>query len=318
MNQEAIGESEVFTAMMEQTSDLAKIHRPVIVFGERGVGKELVADRLHYHAPWWTEPFIKVNCGTLGGSLLDAELFGYEAGAFTGADKKRLGKIEAADGGTLFLDEIALASKQVQEKLLRVIEYGEFYRLSSNRPVKVSIRLVVASNQHLQALVDRKEFLPDLYDRLCFDMIEIPPLRDRGSDIRLLAEYFIRRFCLDFDIPPPVIEESAWQQLYQHQWPGNIRELKNVVERTVFGSRDQGHIVSWRQVSKPSGSPETPRKNEQSSVQKSFTDHVEDFERGLIETALTSCHGSQKLAAEHLKLSYHQFRGLLRKYGYKK
>ncbi len=181
-----------FRAALAQVSQLAALDRPVLVVGERGTGKELVAARLTYLSPRWDKPFVKLNCATLAESLLDSELFGHEAGAFTGAMRRRLSRFEIADGGTLFLDEIATASLAVQEKILRVIEYGSFERVGGNEVHHVDVRVIAATNVDLPALAESGRFRSDLLDRLAFDVVTIPPLRERAEDIPLLAEHFGR------------------------------------------------------------------------------------------------------------------------------
>src|ERR1051326_9055304 len=187
-----IGEAPAFRSMLAQVSALAALDRPALVIGERGTGKELVAARLTYLSPRWERPFLKLNCATLAESLLDSELFGHEAGAFTGATRRRLSRFELADGGTLFLDEIANASLAVQEKILRVIEYGTFERVGGNEVQEVDVRVIAATNVDLPEAAAAGRFRSDLLDRLAFDVVTVPPLRERREDIALLAEHFAR------------------------------------------------------------------------------------------------------------------------------
>jgi psp operon transcriptional activator len=185
-----LGQANSFLEVLEQISQIAPLNKPVLVIGERGTGKELIAARLHFLSQRWEQNYVKLNCAALSESLLESELFGYEAGAFTGASKRREGRFEYADQGTLFLDELANTSALVQEKLLRVIEYGEFERVGGTRTVKVDVRLIAATNEDLPTLSEQGEFRADLLDRLAFDVITIPPLRHRQEDIMLLAENF--------------------------------------------------------------------------------------------------------------------------------
>ncbi|MFT7218001.1 MAG: psp operon transcriptional activator, partial [Paraglaciecola sp.] len=185
-----LGQSNSFLEVLEQISQVAPLNKPVLIIGERGTGKELVAARLHYLSKRWEQTYLKLNCAALNENLLESELFGYEAGAFTGATKRREGRFETANNGTLFLDELANTSGMIQEKLLRVIEYGEFERVGGSKSVKVDIRLVAATNEDLPALAESGEFRPDLLDRLAFDVITLPPLRERRDDIMMLAENF--------------------------------------------------------------------------------------------------------------------------------
>ena len=237
--QPMLGSASVFLDMLEQVSKVAPLNRPVLVIGERGTGKELVSARLHYLSPRWEKPLLTVNCAALGDSLLEAELFGHEAGAFTGAVRRREGRFERADGGTLFLDEIASASPAVQEKILRVVEYGEFERLGSSSPIKVDVRLVAATNLDLPAEAAKGRFRADLLDRLAFDVVTIPPLRERPGDILLLARNF--GLAMAQELKRSVFAgftPAAERLLETHAWPGNVRELKNVVERAVYRSNN--------------------------------------------------------------------------------
>jgi len=236
-NDNLIGESSQFLEVLEQASLLAPLNKPILIIGERGTGKELIAARLHYLSNRWDQPLVKLNCSAINENLLETELFGHESGAFTGASKRHLGRFELADNGTLFLDEIGNSSQNVQEKLLRVIEYGEFERVGGNKTIAVNVRVVAATNEDLPLQAKRGLFRADLLDRLAFDVINLPPLRYRVNDIMILAQHFAvamtheleRDFFAGFS-------EQATQQLNQYPWPGNVRELKNVVERNVYKS----------------------------------------------------------------------------------
>ncbi|USQ47868.1 sigma 54-interacting transcriptional regulator [Serratia marcescens] len=222
-----LGEANAFVDVLEQVSQVAKLNKPVLVIGERGTGKELIAHRLHYLSNRWQGPFISLNCAALNENLLDSELFGHEAGAFTGAQKRHLGRFERADGGTLFLDELATAPMLVQEKLLRVIEYGQLERVGGSQPLRVDVRLVCATNDDLPALAAAGKFRADLLDRLAFDVVQPPPLRQRRPDIMLLAEHFAIQMCRELALPLfPGFTERARQTLLEYGWPGNVRELK--------------------------------------------------------------------------------------------
>ncbi len=230
-----LGEANSFLEVLEQVSRLAPLDKPVLVIGERGTGKELIANRLHFLSSRWQGPFISLNCAALNENLLDSELFGHEAGAFTGASKRHPGRFERADGGTLFLDELATAPMLVQEKLLRVIEYGELERVGGSQPLQVNVRLVCATNADLPQMVEAGHFRADLLDRLAFDVVQLPPLRDRQSDIMLLANQFAIQMCRELGLPLfPGFSDRARETLLGYRWPGNIRELKNVVERSVY------------------------------------------------------------------------------------
>ena len=230
-----LGQSNSFLEVLEQISQIAPLDKPVLVIGERGTGKELIAARLHFLSKRWDQNYIKLNCAALSESLLESELFGYEAGAFTGASKRREGRFEVAHNGTLFLDELANTSGLIQEKLLRVVEYGEFERVGGSKSVKTDVRLIAATNEDLPTLADAGEFRADLLDRLAFDVITIPPLRERREDIMMLAENFAINMAREMEMELfSGFTEKAKRTLLDYDWPGNIRELKNVVERAVY------------------------------------------------------------------------------------
>jgi psp operon transcriptional activator len=239
-----IGQSGAFLDAVERASRAAGLNRPVLVIGERGTGKELVAERLHRLSPRWRGPLVTMNCAALPETLIEAELFGHDAGAFTGAIKARAGRFEEADGGTLFLDELATLSAAAQERLLRATEYGEVTRIGSNRPLKVDVRIVAATNEHLPDLVERGEFRADLLDRLSFEVVTLPPLRVREGDVPVLAEHFGRRMAAELEWPRwPGFSVEAAALLEAHGWPGNVRELRNVVERAVYRWDEPGRPV---------------------------------------------------------------------------
>ncbi|SNT06711.1 MULTISPECIES: phage shock protein operon transcriptional activator [unclassified Azospirillum] len=234
-----IGQAPSFLGLMEHVSQAAPLNRPTLVIGERGTGKELIAARLHYLSPRWDKPFVKLNCAALSETLLETELFGHEAGSFTGAAKRHVGRFELADGGTLFLDEIATATLRVQEKILRVIEYGEFERVGGTVTINIDVRVVGATNADLPRLADQGKFRADLLDRLCFDVVTIPPLRARPEDIRILADHFGIAMAKELGRPYfGGFTPDAMEQLLAYDWPGNVRELKNVVERAVYRTAD--------------------------------------------------------------------------------
>lgn len=314
-----LGEANGFLEVLEQVSRLAPLDKPVLIIGERGTGKELIANRLHYLSSCWQGPFISLNCAALNENLLDSELFGHEAGAFTGAQKRHPGRFERADGGTLFLDELATAPMLVQEKLLRVIEYGELERVGGSQPLQVNVRLVCATNADLPKMVEDGTFRADLLDRLAFDVVQLPPLRERQSDIMLMANHFAIQMCRELGMPLfPGFTEHARETLMGYRWPGNIRELKNVVERSVYRH----------------GSSEIPlddiiidpfqRRSELKAVEKSSQNTPElpldlrqfqlDQEKDLLQKSLQQARFNQKQAAELLGLTYHQLRALLKKH----
>jgi psp operon transcriptional activator len=301
---------------------LAPLDRPVLVVGERGTGKELFAARLNYLSPRWERPFIKLNCAALAESLLDSELFGHEAGAFTGAMRRRIGRFEQADRGTLFLDEIANASLAVQEKILRVIEYGAFERVGSNAVHTVDVRVIAATNADLPALAAAGRFRPDLLDRLAFDVVTIPPLRERGEDIALLCEHFAwrmtrelgREFFAGFTA-------RAAARLLAHPWPGNVRELKNVVERSLYRMAEPERPLDDI-IFDPFAVPDRHLSPAASSLTLpsgpsgwDFLSSLRAYEKKLLEDALRANRFNQRKTAEALGLGYHQLRHYLKKHG---
>jgi len=324
-----LGESASFRDMLAHVSLVAPLDRPVLVVGERGTGKELVAARLNYLSPRWAKPFVKVNCAALAESLLDSELFGHEAGAFTGAVRRRLSRFELADGGTLFLDEIAQASLAVQEKLLRVIEYGSFQRVGGNAEQQVDVRIVAATNLDLPRLAEAGEFRADLLDRLAFDVITIPPLRERPGDVALLAEHFARAMSRELRRDRfSGFTTRAEAALAAHPWPGNVRELRNVVERAVNrAARPERPLddIPFDPFASPFRPPPAPARPAEAvaapivspaaSESGDFPSRIRRYEAALLREALEACRFNQRRTAERLGLSYDQLRHYLKKHG---
>ncbi|MFJ2973642.1 phage shock protein operon transcriptional activator [Kluyvera sp. NPDC087067] len=312
-----LGEANRFLEVLEQVSRLAPLSKPVLIIGERGTGKELIANRLHYLSSCWQGPFISLNCAALNENLLDSELFGHEAGAFTGAQKRHPGRFERADGGTLFLDELATAPMLVQEKLLRVIEYGELERVGGSQPLQVNVRLVCATNADLPQLVENGTFRADLLDRLAFDVVLLPPMRERQSDIMLMADHFAIQMCRELKLPLfPGFTERARDTLLNYRWPGNIRELKNVVERSVYrhGSSeiplDEIVIDPFHRQRQSEPQPT----NEKLALPLDLRQFQLDQEKELLQQSLQQARFNQKQAADLLGLTYHQLRALLKKH----
>ena len=324
---EALGQSEPFLEFQERLSRVAPVSRPVLLIGERGTGKELAAARLHYLSNRWQAPMVALNCAALSPSLIESELFGFEKGAFTGALQRRIGRFEAAHRGTLFLDEIGSIPLEVQEKILRVVEYNVFERVGSSESIEVDVRIIAATNADLSDLVRKNLFKQDLLDRLSFEVLFLPPLRERKEDIGLLAGHFAGRMALELGRKEtPVFSEEAVRALENHAWPGNIRELKNVVERAVyrsdsaiiddidirpFDSPYRRMLPSARQES-PRGKIETPYPK--ASASRSLKTAVWELKRTMLEQAMRQAKYNQKNAARILGLTYHQFRGLYRNY----
>ncbi|WP_182611401.1 phage shock protein operon transcriptional activator [[Pantoea] beijingensis] len=315
-----LGESNNFLEVLEQVSRLAPLNKPVLVTGERGTGKELIASRLHYLSNRWQGPFISLNCAALNENLLDSELFGHEAGAFTGAQKRHLGRFERADGGTLFLDELATAPMLVQEKLLRVIEYGQLERVGGSQPLQVSVRLVCATNDDLPELARRGRFRADLLDRLAFDVVQLPPLRERRSDILVMAEHFAIQMCRELGMALfPGFSPAAQQVLLDYHWPGNVRELKNVVERSVYrhSSTDEAlDTIILNPFHRPPPYSEPESRDPASPELPIDLRHWQNQqEKKLLENSLQQARFNQRRAAELLGVTYHQFRAMLKKHG---
>jgi len=325
---EALGESEVFLDFQDRLSRVAKVERPVLIIGERGTGKELAARRVHYLSKRWQEPLVELNCAALASTLIESELFGHEAGAFTGAQRQRRGRFEMANGGTLFLDELGNIPLPVQEKILRVVEYGRFERVGGTEQISVDVRIVGATNADLASLADSGRFMRDLLDRLSFEVLYLPPLRARSEDILLLANHFALRMAFELGRSQmPSFSDAVEAALEAYPWRGNVRELKNVVERAVYQAT--GDVIE-RVVFDPFDSPFAPipstAPDERSVIasppfssaimlDRPFGELVEDYERRLLSTALAQARFNQRKAASLLGLTYHQFRGLYRKYG---
>ncbi|UAJ10399.1 phage shock protein operon transcriptional activator [Polymorphobacter megasporae] len=337
-----IGHAPSFLDAIEHATRAAAINRPVLVIGERGTGKELIAERLHRLSPRWSGPLITLNCAALPENLLDAELFGYDTGAFTGATRGRPGRFEDADGGTLFLDEIATLSQAAQERLLRVVEYGELTRLGSNRVIRVDVRVVGATNEDLPALVAAHQFRADLLDRLSFEVVTLPPLRARADDILVLAGHFARRMAVELGWAGFTgFSEAAEHALAAHDWPGNVRELKNVVERSLYRWGDAvepvGHIVfdAFDSPYRPgirhlpsiiaaNDAPALPALvAPESGGSPAIIDHssiadlrlaVASYERDILTAALAKCRHNQRATATALALTYDQLRHALKRH----
>jgi len=289
-----LGQSNSFLEVLEQISQIALLSKPVLIIGERGTGKELVAARLHYLSKRWEQSYLKLNCAALNENLLETELFGYDSGAFTGANKRHEGRFERADKGTLFLDEIANTSGLIQEKLLRVVEYGEFERVGGSRTITTDARLIAATNEDLPTLAASGQFRADLLDRLAFDVITLPPLRERLDDILMLAEHFAINMAreLEFELFSG-FTEKAKRAMLEYAWPGNIRELKNVIERSVYRCNNP-HLPVHELIIDPFESPFRP------------TQLIKTLDRAMVQTNTTaptsdnSIQKSSKSTTDHL------------------
>ncbi len=335
-NVQYVGQSSAFLDAVERASRAAPMRRPVLVIGERGTGKELVAERLHRLSPRWDEPLVTLNCAALPETLIEAELFGHEAGAFTGATRARAGRFEEADKGTLFLDELATLSMGAQERLLRAVEYGEVTRIGSSKPVRVDVRIVAATNEDLPRLAEQGRFRADLLDRLSFEVITLPPLRVREGDIHVLADYFGRRMATELGWEGwPGFADNALRALESHQWPGNVRELRNVIERAVYRWDDWAQPIAhitfdpFESPWKPAALPRAETATEAVPVPQPGTmapaaqlDTVTDLraavdahEKAILENALGRHRYNQRQTAKALNLSYDQLRHCMKKHG---
>ncbi len=300
-----IGESPEILAVIQRIKKLARVPRHVLVVGERGTGKELVARALHDMSSDAERPLVTVNCAAFSDTLLESELFGHAKGSFTGAAETRSGKFEQADGGTLFLDEIGHMSLPFQQKILRVVEYGRFTRVGGHEEREVNVRIVSATNADLKAKIRNREFLGDLYDRLAFEVLEVPPLRTREGDVEVLAQHFLDEFALE--IPAfrgKCLAKSSLRLLRNYPFPGNVRELKNIIERAAY--RDTTNEITPEDVGMLAEA-------QLISQHGSYEQRVEAFSRQLLEQALQDSGGNQAQAARTLGLSYHQFRYYRRK-----
>ena len=334
-----IGQAPAFLETLEHVSRAAALAKPVLVIGERGTGKELIAARLHYLSPRWEQPLVKLNCAALTESILESELFGHAAGAFTGAVREHVGRFERADGGTLILDELATIPLRTQEKILRVIEYGEFERVGGSKTVHADVRIVGSTNAHLPALARDGRFREDLLDRLAFDVIVVPPLRARRDDILELAHHFAVNITSELHREYfPGFTLRAASTLLSCSWPGNVRELKNAVERSVYRSAKPGARID-RIHFDPFDSPfmppapvkpaESSPPARQGSVQAEpeeapaeqepllpckLKEELAVFEAEYVLHALEQCRFNQRRAAQALGLTYHQLRACLRRH----
>jgi Nif-specific regulatory protein len=293
----------------EQIGQVAETNTTVLIRGESGSGKELIAHAIHYNSPRAAKPFVKVSCAALPETLIEAELFGYERGAFTGAQARKQGRFELAEGGTLFLDEIGELNPGSQVKLLRVLQEREFERLGGTETVKVDVRLIAATNRDLEASIAERQFREDLYYRLNVFSIFTPPLRDRKPDIMLLADHFLAKYSRQHKRQIRRISTPAIDMLVSYHWPGNVRELENTIERAVVSCDGQvvhgHHLPPTLQTAEASGT----------TVQTSLSDAVEQYEKDLIVDALKSARGNRAKAARLLGSTERIVGYKVRKYG---
>ncbi len=337
-----IGEAPSFLAMLEHVSRAAPLARPVLVIGERGTGKEHIAARLHYLSPRWEQPLVKLNCAALTETLLESELFGHEAGSFTGATGRRIGRFEQADGGTLVLDELGTIPLRMQEQILRVIEYGEFQRVGGNETRRTDVRVVGSTNADLLRAAEEGRFRHDLLDRLAFDVVQVPPLRQRRDDILPLAHHFAINMTAELhrDVFPGFTREAE-TALLAHDYPGNVRELKNSVERSVYraadleaplqriwfdpfaiqsdahemGAHSAGRAEDSRSaLHQPPDAGEPRHAAQAARLPVDLKGALVETEIRLISQAMAQAAYNQQVAADLLGLTYHQLRAALRRH----
>ena len=311
-----IGSDTGLAAVMARARIVARSGAPVLLFGETGTGKEIIARAIHDHSAFRKGPFRRVNCGAISPELIDSELFGHEQGAFTGAVSRRKGWFEQADGGTLFLDEVGELPPAAQVRLLRVLQDGEVVRVGGERPVHVKIRIVAATHRELPAMVATQAFREDLYYRLAVFPIVIPPLRDRPSDIRAFAEYFAERAADRFGLKPVSVSATDVRVLAAYRWPGNVREMAAVMDRAVLIG--QGHTLA---VSAALGAgtppvPDAPPDRDAPAAPAAPIEPLDTVMRRHIEAALRATHGrvdGRHGAARLLQINPHTLRARMRK-----
>ena len=292
-----IGNSSPLRQVYEQVTQVARTNTTVLLRGESGTGKELIAHAIHYNSLRADKPFIKVNCAALPETLIESELFGYEKGAFTGAQGRKKGRFELADGGTLFLDEIGDLNPSTQVKLLRVLQEREFERLGGTETIKINVRLIAATNKDMEKAIAEGQLREDLYYRLNVFTIFMPPLRERKSDILLLADHFLEKYAREHNKQIKRISTPAIDMLTSYHWPGNVRELENIIERAVLVCESNvihgHHLPPTLQTAEGSGTV----------MSLSLTEAVEAYEKDIIQDALKTTRGNRSKAARLLKTS---------------
>jgi DNA-binding NtrC family response regulator len=298
--------------VMGLVARVAPSQATVLIRGESGTGKEMIASAIHYASPRSGKPLIKVNCSALPETLLETELFGHEKGAFTGAVQRRIGRFEEAEGGTLFLDEIGDLSPAIQVKLLRILQEKEFQRLGSNLTLKTDVRVIAATHRHLEEAMGKGHFREDLYYRLNVISITLPPLRERREDIPLLVDYFLKRYSKENQKSISDISKEARALLLRHPYPGNVRELENLIERAVVLSREE--VITTQDLPFHLREEKSERLWESSKREKSLPESLEEIERDLIIKALHEHQGVQTRAAESLGISERVLRYKVKKY----
>lgn len=307
--QRIIAESPVMQRIMRDVAQVAKSNAAVFITGESGTGKEVVAHAIHHTSPRSSRTYIRVNCAAIPDSLIESEFFGHEKGAFTGADGKRIGRFELASGGSLLLDEVTEIPLTLQPKLLRAIQEQEFERVGGSKPIRVDIRLISTSNRNLKHSIAEGIFREDLYYRLNVVPIQIPPLRERREDILALAHYFLERMCIENHKRPKGLTEEAKRLLYSYEWPGNIRELANVMERAVVMTSD--HLISPETLYIEGSGPSQPA----ASTELPVGMNLHELEKRMIIETLARYDNNRTRTAETLGISIRTLRNKLHEYG---
>ncbi|OGP63275.1 MAG: two-component system response regulator [Deltaproteobacteria bacterium RBG_13_47_9] len=299
--------------VMGLVARVAPSQATVLIRGESGTGKELIANAIHYASPRSEKPLVKVSCSAFPETLLESELFGHEKGAFTGAVQRRIGRFEEADRGTLFLDEIGDLSPSIQVKLLRMLQEKEFQRLGSNAPIKTDVRVITATHRNLEELMKKDLFREDLYYRLNVISIQLPALRERREDIPLLIDFFLKKYSKENQKPISDISKEARTLLLRYPFPGNVRELENLIERSVVLCR--GEVITTQDLPFHLAESRSERAYEFQTIRKSLPQSLEEIERELIVKALHQYQGVQTRAAESLGISERVLRYKIKKYG---
>ncbi|HUA64655.1 MAG TPA: sigma-54 dependent transcriptional regulator [Alphaproteobacteria bacterium] len=306
--EQIVGESEKIRELRKLIQTVAQTDARALILGESGTGKELVAGALHSLSQRRNLNYIRINCAAIPETLLESELFGHERGAFTGALKQKLGRVEEAEGGTIFLDEIADMSKPLQAKLLRFLEDGSFTRVGGTQELRVNVRLIAATNRDIAGAISEGQFREDLFHRLNVVQFNLPPLRERGEDVLLLGEHFLRLFQTSMNRNVRTIAPAARQKLLSHRWPGNIRELRNAIERALILETSRELQAS----SLPDFQVESRLQKNNQPIQVALDESLDDalarIERELISSALEQNNSSLTRAADRLKLTRHSLR----------
>lgn len=306
-----VAESQQMLSVLQQAAQVSQSpHTTVLILGESGTGKEMLARVIHHNSIRSGKRFLAINCAAIPATLIESELFGHEKGAFTGADKQKAGKFEQAHGGTVFLDEIGDLSVEAQPKVLRFLQEREFERVGGHETLKSDVRVICATNKNLQELVEAGRFRQDLYYRINVFPISLPPLRERGNDCIILAEYFLQRVCQPMGKPNPVISDEGKRIIKKYPWPGNVRELENAIERAAILSKDGS--ITPEILRFLSAEPAHMAGSEPPFLLPEEGFSLEEFERQLVRQALRMAHNKQTVAAKLLGLTRGKFRSLLK------